>query len=250
MKKYKVGIIGATGMVGQRFVLLVSAHPWFELTALAASAHSAGKPYREAVSAKWHMAQPIPARAAEMTVLDAEADAEKLASMVDFVFCAVDMKKDEIRALEERYARLECPVVSNNSAHRWHAGCADGRPGAERRTISSIIEAQRRRLGTQRGFIAVKSNCSSAKLCSRRCIRCCHFGIDKALVCTYQAISGAGKTFETWPEMIDNVIPYIGGEEEKSEQEPLKLWGHIENGRIVNAVEPSITAQCLRVPVL
>lgn len=247
MKKYKVGIIGATGMVGQRFVLLVSAHPWFELTALAASAHSAGKPYREAVSAKWHMAQPIPARAAEMTVLDAEADAEKLASMVDFVFCAVDMKKDEIRALEERYARLECPVVSNNSAHRWTPDVPMVVPELNADHIR-IIAAQRRRLGTQRGFIAVKSNCSLQSY-----VPALHpllpFGIDKALVCTYQAISGAGKTFETWPEMIDNVIPYIGGEEEKSEQEPLKLWGHIENDRIVNAVEPSITAQCLRVPV-
>ena len=234
MKKYKVGIIGATGMVGQRFVLLVSAHPWFELTALAASA-------------KWHMAQPIPAQAAEMTVLDAEADAEKLASMVDFVFCAVDMKKDEIRALEERYARLECPVVSNNSAHRWTPDVPMVVPELNADHIR-IIEAQRRRLGTQRGFIAVKSNCSLQSY-----VPALHpllpFGIDKALVCTYQAISGAGKTFETWPEMIDNVIPYIGGEEEKSEQEPLKLWGHIENDRIVNAVEPSITAQCLRVPV-
>ena len=157
MKKYKVGIIGATGMVGQRFVLLVSAHPWFELTALAASAHSAGKPYREAVSAKWHMAQPIPAQAAEMTVLDAEADAEKLASMVDFVFCAVDMKKDEIRALEERYARLECPVVSNNSAHRWTPDVPMVVPELNADHIR-IIEAQRRRLGTQRGFIAVMSD--------------------------------------------------------------------------------------------
>lgn len=182
-----------------------------------------------------------------MTVLDAEADAEKLASMVDFVFCAVDMKKDEIRALEERYARLECPVVSNNSAHRWTPDVPMVVPELNADHIR-IIEAQRRRLGTQRGFIAVKSNCSLQSY-----VPALHpllpFGIDKALVCTYQAISGAGKTFETWPEMIDNVIPYIGGEEEKSEQEPLKLWGHIENDRIVNAVEPSITAQCLRVPV-
>ena len=182
-----------------------------------------------------------------MTVLDAEADAEKLASMVDFVFCAVDMKKDEIRALEERYARLECPVVSNNSAHRWTPDVPMVVPELNADHIR-IIAAQRRRLGTQRGFIAVKSNCSLQSY-----VPALHpllpFGIDKALVCTYQAISGAGKTFETWPEMIDNVIPYIGGEEEKSEQEPLKLWGHIENDRIVNAVEPSITAQCLRVPV-
>ena len=247
MKKYKVGIIGATGMVGQRFILLVSQHPWFELTALAASAHSAGKPYREAVAAKWHMTDAIPSQAADMVVLDAEADAEKLASMVDFVFCAVDMKKDEIRALEERYAKLECPVVSNNSAHRWTPDVPMVVPEINPEHIR-IIEAQRRRLGTKRGFIAVKSNCSLQSY-----VPALHplmkFGIDKALVCTYQAISGAGKTFETWPEMIDNVIPFIGGEEEKSEQEPLKLWGHIEGDRIVNAESPSITAQCLRVPV-
>ena len=247
MKKYKVGIIGATGMVGQRFILLVSQHPWFELTALAASAHSAGKPYREAVAAKWHMTDAIPSQAADMVVLDAEADAEKLASMVDFVFCAVDMKKDEIRALEERYAKLECPVVSNNSAHRWTPDVPMVVPEINPEHIR-IIEAQRRRLGTKRGFIAVKSNCSLQSY-----VPALHplmkFGIDRALVCTYQAISGAGKTFETWPEMIDNVIPFIGGEEEKSEQEPLKLWGHIEGDRIVNAESPSITAQCLRVPV-
>ena len=245
MKKYKVGIIGATGMVGQRFVLLVSAHPWFELTALAASAHSAGKPYREAVSAKWHMAQPIPAQAAEMTVLDAEADAEKLASMVDFVFCAVDMKKDEIRALEERYARLECPVVSNNSAHRWTPDVPMVVPELNADHIR-IIAAQRRRLGTQRGFIAVKSNCSLQSYVPAL-QPLLPFGIDKALVCTYQAISGAGKTFETWPEMVDNVIPYIGGEEEKSEIEPLKIWGKVEGDRIVEATSPNFTAQCLRV---
>ena len=247
MKKYKVGVIGATGMVGQRFVLLTAAHPWFELTALAASAHSAGKSYREAVSSKWHMHDPIPENAAELTVLDAEADAEKLASMVDFVFCAVDMKKEEIRALEERYAKLECPVVSNNSAHRWTPDVPMVVPEINPEHIR-IIEAQRRRLGTQRGFIAVKSNCSLQSY-----VPAIHplmkFGVDRALVCTYQAISGAGKTFETWPEMLDNVIPYIGGEEEKSEQEPLKLWGHIEGERIVNADGPSITAQCLRVPV-
>ena len=247
MKKYKVGIIGATGMVGQRFILLVSQHPWFELTALAASAHSAGKPYRDAVAAKWHMADAIPAQAADMVVLDAEADAEKLVSMVDFVFCAVDMKKDEIRALEERYAKLECPVVSNNSAHRWTPDVPMVVPEINPEHIR-IIDAQRRRLGTKRGFIAVKSNCSLQSY-----VPALHplmkFGINKALVCTYQAISGAGKTFETWPEMIDNVIPFIGGEEEKSEQEPLKLWGHIEGDQIVNAEGPSITAQCLRVPV-
>ena len=247
MKKYKVGIIGATGMVGQRFLLLVSGHPWFELTALAASAHSAGKPYRDAVAAKWHMPQPIPPVAADMTVFDAVADAERLAAMVDFVFCAVDMGKDEIRELEERYARLECPVVSNNSAHRWTPDVPMVVPEINPEHIR-ILDAQRRRLGTRRGFIAVKSNCSLQSY-----VPALHplmkFGIDRALVCTYQAISGAGKTFETWPEMIDNVIPFIGGEEEKSEQEPLKLWGHIEGDRIVCAASPSITAQCLRVPV-
>lgn len=246
MKQYKVGIIGATGMVGQRFVLLTAKHPWFHLTAVAASAHSAGKPYGEAVAGKWNMSDPIPEQAASLTVLDAEADAEKLASMVDFVFCAVNMKKDEIRALEERYARLECPVVSNNSAHRGTPDVPMVVPEINPEHIA-IIDAQRRRLGTTRGFIAVKSNCSLQSY-----VPALHplmkYGLDRALVCTYQAISGAGKTFETWPEMIDNVIPYIGGEEEKSEQEPMKLWGHIEGDKIVNAVEPSITAQCLRVP--
>ena len=247
MNKYKVGIIGATGMVGQRFLLLVSGHPWFELTALAASAHSAGKPYRDAVAAKWHMPQPIPPVAADMTVFDAVADAERLAAMVDFVFCAVDMGKDEIRELEERYARLECPVVSNNSAHRWTPDVPMVVPEINPEHIR-ILDAQRRRLGTRRGFIAVKSNCSlQSYVPALHPLR--KYGISDVLVCTYQAISGAGKTFETWPEMIDNVIPFIGGEEEKSEQEPLKLWGHIEGDRIVCATSPSITAQCLRVPV-
>ena len=246
MNKYKVGIIGATGMVGQRFLLLVSGHPWFELTALAASAHSAGKPYRDAVAAKWHMPQPIPPVAADMTVFDAVADAERLAAMVDFVFCAVDMGKDEIRELEERYARLECPVVSNNSAHRWTPDVPMVVPEINPEHIR-ILDAQRRRLGTRRGFIAVKSNCSLQSY-----VPALHplmkYGVEKALVCTYQAISGAGKTFETWPEMIDNVIPYIGGEEEKSEQEPLKLWGKVAGDHIENASSPAITAQCLRVP--
>ncbi len=246
MKQFKVGIIGATGMVGQRFVLLTSNHPWFKLTAVAASAHSAGKTYAEAVSGKWNMSEPIPENAAALTVLDAEADAEKLAAAVDFVFCAVNMPKDAIRALEERYAKLECPVVSNNSAHRGTPDVPMVVPEINPEHIA-IIDAQRRRLGTTRGFIAVKSNCSLQSY-----VPALHplmkYGLDRALVCTYQAISGAGKTFETWPEMIDNVIPYIGGEEEKSEQEPMKLWGHIEGDKIVNALEPSITAQCLRVP--
>ena len=245
MNKYKVGIIGATGMVGQRFVCLNSVHPWFEITALAASARSAGKTYKEAIGARWAMEEPMPEAAASMVVLDAEADAEKIAAMVDFVFCAVDMKKEEIKALEERYAKLECPVVSNNSAHRWTEDVPMVVPEINADHIR-IIDSQRKRLGTKRGFIAVKSNCSLQSY-----VPALHplmkYGLDSALVCTYQAISGAGKTFETWPEMIDNVIPYIGGEEEKSEQEPLKLWGHVENGKIIKAEGPAITAQCFRV---
>ena len=247
MKQYKVGIIGATGMVGQRFVLLCAKHPWFKLTVLAASEHSAGKTYRDAIGSRWHMTDAMPDEAADMIVMDAEKDAEKIAEAVDFVFCAVNMKKDEIKALEERYAKLECPVVSNNSAHRWTPDVPMVVPEINADHIR-IIDAQRKRLGTKRGFIAVKSNCSLQSY-----VPALHplmkYGVEKALVCTYQAISGAGKTFETWPEMLDNVIPYIGGEEEKSEQEPMKLWGHIEGDKIVNAAEPNITAQCLRVPV-
>ena len=245
MKKYKVGIIGATGMVGQRFVLLTAKHPWFEPVVLAASTHSAGKAYKDAVAGKWFMQEDIPESEGKLIVMDAEADAEKIASMVDFVFCAVNMKKDEIKALEEKYAKLECPVVSNNSAHRWTPDVPMVVPEINADHIR-IIDAQRKRLGTKRGFIAVKSNCSLQSY-----VPALHplmkYGVEKALVCTYQAISGAGKTFETWPEMIDNVIPYIGGEEEKSEQEPLKLWGKIEGDHIENASSPVITAQCLRV---
>ncbi len=248
MNHYKVGIIGATGMVGQRFVTLMENHPWFELVALAASPRSAGKTYREAIGDRWAMQSALPEKYADLMVLDAVADAEKLASMVDFVFCAVDMKKDEIRALEEMYAKLECPVVSNNSAHRWTNDVPMVVPEINADHIK-VIDDQRRRLGTKRGFVAVKSNCSLQSYVPALHPLKDTFGISKALVCTYQAISGAGKTFARWPEMIDNVIPYIGGEEEKSEREPLKLWGHIENGQIVNADGPSITAQCLRVPV-
>ncbi len=246
MEKYKVGIIGATGMVGQRFALLTAQHPWFEPAVLAASGHSAGKTYREAIGTRWHMTEPMPRSVADLVVMDAEADAEAIAAQVDFVFCAVNMKKDEIKALEERYAKLECPVVSNNSAHRGTPDVPMVVPEINPEHIA-IIDAQRRRLGTKRGFIAVKSNCSLQSY-----VPALHplmqYGLDRALVCTYQAISGAGKTFETWPEMLDNVIPYIGGEEEKSELEPMKLWGHIEGDVIVNATKPSITAQCLRVP--
>lgn len=247
MEKYQVGVIGATGMVGQRFVTLISKHPWFELKVVAASPRSAGKRYEDAVGAKWAMEVPIPDAARDLVVRDAVADAQAIAAEVDFVFSAVDMKKDEIRALEELYAKAECPVVSNNSAHRWTEDVPMVIPEVNPEHIQ-IIQAQRKRLGTQRGFIAVKSNCSiQSYVPALTPLR--EFGLEKVLVCTYQAISGAGKTFATWPEMVDNLIPYIGGEEEKSEQEPLKVWGSLENGRIVNAAKPSITAQCLRVPV-
>ncbi|WP_169007031.1 aspartate-semialdehyde dehydrogenase [Faecalispora jeddahensis] len=247
MKQYKVGIIGATGMVGQRFATLLENHPWFQVTALAASARSAGKTYREAVGKRWLMSSPIPEKMADMIVLNADTDVEKIASMVDFVFCAVDMKKEEIKALEEAYAKAECPVVSNNSAHRGTPDVPMVVPELNPEH-TEIIAAQRKRLGTKRGFIAVKSNCSLQSY-----VPALHplmdFGVTKVLACTYQAISGAGKNFESWPEMIDNVIPYIGGEEEKSEQEPMKIWGHIEGDKIVNATSPSITSQCIRVPV-
>ena len=247
MKQFKVGIIGATGMVGQRFATLLENHPWFQVAVLAASARSAGKTYREAVGKRWVMTTPIPEKMAGMTVLDASADIEKIASTVDFVFCAVNMKKEETRALEGAYAKMECPVISNNSAHRFTPDVPMIVPEINA-GHAEIIHAQKRRLGTKRGFIAVKSNCSLQSY-----VPAIHplmdFGVTKILACTYQAISGAGKTFERWPEMLDNVIPYIGGEEEKSEQEPLKLWGHIEGDHIVNATSPSITAQCLRVPV-
>lgn len=245
MKQYKVGVIGCTGMVGQRFVTLLENHPWFQLTAVAASARSSGKTYEEAAGPRWAMAVPMPEKAKKLVVLDAEADAEKLASLVDFCFCAVDMKKEEIRALEEKYAILECPIVSNNSAHRWTDDVPMVVPEVNADHIQ-VIDAQRKRLGTKRGFIAVKSNCSLQSY-----VPALHpllkYGVEKVLVCTYQAISGAGKTFARWPEMVDNCIPYIGGEEEKSEQEPLKLWGTLEGGKIVKASTPAITAQCFRV---
>ncbi len=244
---YKVAIIGATGMVGQRFASLLENHPWYHVVAVAASSRSAGKTYREAVGTRWAMPTQMPAQMAELVVMDATADAEKIASMVDFVFCAVDMKKDEIKALEERYAKLECPVISNNSAHRATPDVPMIVPEINA-DHARVIEAQRKRLGTKRGFIAVKSNCSLQSY-----VPAMHplmeFGITKALACTYQAISGAGKTFETWPEMVDNVIPFIGGEEEKSEQEPLKIWGQLEDGKIIPADGPQITTQCIRVPV-
>ncbi len=247
MKQFNVGVIGATGMVGQRFMLLLSKHPWFNVTVLAASPRSAGKTYREAVGNKWAFDTPIPEKFTSMIVLDAENDMAKIAEQVDFVFCAVNMEKSKIRALEETYAKMEVPVVSNNSAHRFTADVPMIIPEINDNHLD-IIPSQRKRLGTKRGFIAVKSNCSLQSY-----VPLLHplkkFGIREVAVCTYQAISGAGKTFATMPEILDNVIPYIGGEEEKSEREPLKIWGKIENGEIVPANGPAITAQCLRVPV-
>ena len=247
MKQYRVGIIGATGMVGQRFASLLENHPWFTVTALAASSRSAGKTYQEAVGSRWAMATPIPAAMKDMIILDAQKDVDKVTALVDFVFCAVDMKKDEIRALEEMYAKAECPVMSNNSAHRSTSDVPMIIPEINADN-GKIIPAQRKRLGTKKGFISVKSNCSLQSYVPA-VNAMMDLGVTKVLACTYQAISGAGKTFQTWPEMVDNVIPYIGGEEEKSEQEPLKIWGHIEDDKIVNAVSPSITSQCIRVPV-
>ena len=246
MKQFKVGVVGATGMVGQRFVTLLENHPWFHVEALAASARSAGKTYEEAVGGHWMMSTPMPESVKKMVVLDA-SHVEEVAAQVDFVFCAVNMKKDEIKALEEAYAKAECPVVSNNSAHRMTPDVPMVVPEINAEHVD-IIPAQRKRLGTKRGFIAVKSNCSlQSYVPALHPLR--EFGIEDVLVCTYQAISGAGKNFDTFPEILDNVIPYIGGEEEKSEQEPLKLWGTIQGDRIVPAVAPRFTAQCLRVPV-
>lgn len=247
MKQYHVAVIGATGMVGQRFVTLLQNHPWFQVTTLAASSHSAGKTYEQAVGSRWMMSTPIPEQVRSIVVKDAVADAEEIARSVDFAFCAVDMKKEEIRALEERYAKLECPIMSNNSAHRFTPDVPMMIPEIND-DHAEIIAAQRKRLGTKRGFIAVKSNCSLQSY-----VPALHplrpFGITKVLACTYQAISGAGKNFETWPEMVDNVIPFIGGEEEKSEREPLKIWGTLTDTEIVPATSPSITTQCIRVPV-
>lgn len=246
MRKFKVGIIGATGMVGQRFAILLENHPWFHVTTLAASSRSAGKTYAEAVGKRWAMPKPMPESMKDLVVLDATADIDKIASAVDFVFCAVDMPKDEIKKLEEAYAKAECPVISNNSAHRGTSDVPMIIPEINA-DHAQIIEAQRARLGTKKGFIAVKSNCSLQSYVPALHPLMEEFGVKSVLACTYQAISGAGKTFETWPEMVDNVIPFISGEEEKSEQEPLKIWGKIENGAIVPATSPAITTQCLRV---
>lgn len=245
---YKVGIIGATGMVGQRFITLLHDHPWFTIEVLAASPRSAGRAYKDAVGAKWAMSEDIPASVAGMTVMDATADVEKIASMVDFVFCAVDMKKEEIKALEERYAKAECPVVSNNSANRHTPDVPMIIPEINPQHLE-IIPAQRKRLGTKRGFIAVKSNCSLQSYLPAMAVINMKYPIERAIVTTYQAISGAGKTFETWPEMVDNLIPYIGGEENKSEVEPNKVLGRIEGGEIVPSGDLQIECQTYRVPV-
>jgi aspartate-semialdehyde dehydrogenase len=246
MKKYNAGIIGATGMVGQRFALLLENHPQFNVTALAASPRSAGKPYGEVVKDRWMMNSPVPEKFKNIIIEDA-SDIASVAKKVDFVFCAVDMKKEEIAALEEAYAKAEIPVISNNSAHRNTADVPMLIPEINP-AHAKVVEFQRKRLGTKRGFIAVKSNCSIQSY-----VPALHplmkFGVKEAVACTYQAISGAGKTFETWGEMVDNVIPFIGGEEEKSEQEPLKIWGEIADGKIINAKSPVITTQCIRVPV-
>ena len=246
MQKLKAGVVGATGMVGQRFVTLLQDHPYFELTALVASPRSAGKTYREAVGERWKMKNPMPEAVADMTVLSSE-DVDTIGSLVDFVFCAVDMKKEEIKALEERYARAEIPVVSNNSANRWTPDVPMVIPEINDAHLA-VIESQRKRLGTKRGFIAVKPNCSIQSYVPAL-TPLLPYGIKRVVATTYQAISGAGKTFREWPEMIDNVIPYIGGEEEKSEQEPLRVWGRVEDGKIVKADAPLITTQCIRVPV-
>ena len=246
MSKMKVGVVGATGMVGQRFLTLLENHPYFEVSALAASARSAGKTYEEAVGNRWKMATPMPEKYKNMVIIDA-AEVTKMAELCSFVFCAVDMKKDEIKALEEAYAKAEIPVVSNNSANRWTPDVPMIMPEINSDHVD-VIPYQRKRLGTTRGFIAVKPNCSIQSYVPMLSpLR--KFGIKEVVATTYQAISGAGKTFNEWPEMIDNVIPYIGGEEEKSEQEPLRIWGRVENGVIVKAEAPIITTQCIRVPV-
>ena len=246
MEKLKVGIIGATGMVGQRFVLLLSEHPYFELTALIAGPRSAGRTYAEAVEGRWKMDRPCPPAVAAMTVLSSE-EVERVGEAVDFVFCAVNLPKEETRALEERYARAEIPVVSNNSANRWTPDVPMVIPEINDAHLA-VISAQRERLGTKRGFIAVKPNCSIQSYVGALApLR--KYGIREVVVTTYQAISGAGKTFREWPEMIDNVIPYIGGEEEKSEREPLRIFGEVRDGKILPAEAPLITTQCLRVPV-
>lgn len=245
--KLKVGILGGTGMVGQRFISILENHPWFEVTTIAASPRSAGKTYEEAVGDRWKMTTPMPEAVKKLIVKNVN-EVEAVAAEVDFVFSAVDMTKDEIRAIEEAYAKTETPVVSNNSAHRWTPDVPMVVPEINPEHFD-VIESQKKRLGTTRGFIAVKPNCSIQSYTP--CLAAWkEFEPVEVVATTYQAISGAGKTFKDWPEMIENIIPYIGGEEEKSEQEPLRVFGHIENGEIVKAELPVITTQCIRVPVL
>lgn len=247
MERLQVGILGATGMVGQRFISLLADHPWFEVKVLAASARSAGKTYAEAVGNNWKIDKEMPACVKDIVVRDV-SDVENVAKDVDMVFSAVNMTKDEIKAIEEAYAKTETPVVSNNSAHRWTPDVPMVIPEINSDHFA-VIEDQKKRLGTTRGFIAVKPNCSIQSY-APTLAAWAEFEPTQLVVSTYQAISGAGKTFKDWPEMVENIIPYIGGEEEKSEQEPLKIFGHIENGQIVKAAGPQITCQCIRVPVL
>ena len=246
-EKLRVGILGGTGMVGQRFISLLENHPWFEVTTIAASPRSAGKTYEEAVGDRWKMTTPMPEAVKKLVVMNVN-EVEKVAAQVDFVFSAVDMTKDEIKAIEEAYANTETPVVSNNSAHRWTPDVPMVVPEINPEHFQ-IIEAQKKRLGTTRGFIAVKPNCSiqsyAPVLTAWK-----EFEPYEVVATTYQAISGAGKTFKDWPEMVGNIIPYIGGEEEKSEKEPLRIWGKVEGDKIVPATSPVITCQCIRVPVL
>lgn len=246
-EKLKVGILGGTGMVGQRFIALLENHPWFEVTTIAASPRSAGKTYEDAVGDRWKMDTPMPEAVKKIKVMNVN-EVEAVASQVDFVFSAVDMSKDEIKRIEEEYAKTETPVVSNNSAHRWTPDVPMMVPEINPEHVA-VIEAQKKRLGTKRGFIAVKPNCSiqsyAPVLTAWK-----EFEPYEVVATTYQAISGAGKTFKDWPEMVGNIIPYIGGEEEKSEKEPLRLWGEVKDGEIVPATRPVITCQCIRVPVL
>ncbi len=246
MNKLKVGIVGATGMVGQRFVLLLENHPYFEISALVAGPRSSGKTYAEAVDGRWKMKTECPEKVKSMTVISSD-DIETVGKLCDFVFCAVSLSKEETRELEERYAKAEIPVVSNNSAHRWTPDVPMVIPEINDAHLE-VIESQRKRLGTKRGFIAVKPNCSiQSYVGALSALK--EYGIREVVATTYQAISGAGKTFKEWPEMVDNLIPFIGGEEEKSEKEPLRVWGKVEGGEIKPATEPIITTQCLRVPV-
>lgn len=246
-EKLKVGILGGTGMVGQRFIALLENHPWFEVTTIAASERSAGKTYQEAVGGRWKMDTPMPEAVKNIMVMNVN-EVEKVAAGVDFVFSAVDMTKEEIKRIEEDYARTETPVVSNNSAHRWTEDVPMMIPEINPEHMA-VIESQRKRLGTTKGFIAVKPNCSIQSY-APVLSAWMEFEPYEVVATTYQAISGAGKTFKDWPEMVENVIPYIGGEEEKSEKEPLRIWGEVKDGVIVPAASPVITCQCIRVPVL